>query len=177
MGKKILTQVSSITGNTRKVADFVINMLKKEGHEVVEITSIDKIDSNKLSQFDFIIVFFWCRKSAMDDKSNKLVDAITGSKIMAIGTLGGRAEGPYGQRVRENVREQINKENACLDVFVCRGKVNLNRTWERAKLPKDAPHYLDEEGVRRHLESQSHPDNCDLLAAAKFALEGAKRVC
>ena len=173
MKKKILAQVSSVTGNTRKVADFTMNMLRKEGHEVIEIMSASEIDSIKVSQFDFVIVFFWCRKSAMDDKSNKLVDALTGVPILAIGTLGGHDDGPYAERVRGNVREKIKEKNSCLDIFMCRGKVNLKRTWERAKLPESAPHHLDEKGIRRHLESQSHPDSRDLLAASKFAMKAA----
>ena len=48
------------------------------------------------------------------------------------------------------------------------GKIDIQRTEYRKKLPPENPHFLDEKGIRRHEESRNHPDEADIECARSF---------
>lgn len=166
MKRKVILCISSCTGNTRKIAEALEEELKQESYQV---HIWDKKSDDNISDEDALfIVCFWCRRSTLDFESLKIVDLLKGKDILAFGTMGSYPDSDYGKRVEENAKEYINKRNRCLGVYLSQGKVSLKRTEKRRQLPKDHPHYLDEEGVKRHLESQKHPDENDIKNAILF---------
>lgn len=157
---------SSITGNTKKLADHIKKELTADGHEV-QLFDSSLSGEGPPREAEVILVAFWCRRSGMDDFSRRTVSRFRGKKILALGTIGGNVSGPYGDRVRENVRAFIGKENICLGVCICQGAVNLKRVQGRRLLPKEDSHYLSDEKYARFLETQGHPDEDDLRQAAE----------
>ncbi len=107
----------------------------------------------------------------MDDKSLKLLERFSGRKILAVGTMGSYPDSVYGKRVYKNVEALINAKNICQGIFLCQGKIETSRTEKRRALPKDDPHYLNDESYQRHLESRKHPNDIDLKAAADFVVK------
>jgi len=161
--------ISSCTGNTKKLAKGLIDELKQENQDVV-ICENSQEQPVKESD-DLVIVCFWCRRSTLDPQSKAVIDSFQGKRILAFGTMGGYPHSDYGQKIQRNVTAYINKENYCLGVYLCQGKVSLSRTEYRRNLPPTSPHHLDEEGVKRHLKSQLHPDREDIEQAIKFMQE------
>ena len=157
---------SSITGNTKKLAEYIKKELQADGHEP-ELFDSALPGEEPDREAEVILVAFWCRRSGMDDFSLRTLSRLTGKKILAIGTIGGNVSGPYGDRVRKNVREVIEKENTCLGVCICQGAINLKRVQGRRMLPKEDRHYLSDEKYARFLETQGHPDEADLRQAAE----------
>lgn len=166
MKRKVILCVSSCTGNTRKIAEALEEELKNLNYEISMLDN--KFDENMQNENALFIVCFWCRRSTLDFDSQKKVDILKGKDILAFGTMGNYPESSYGEKVNQNVYEHISRENKCLGVYLSQGKVSLKSTERRRKLPKDNPHYLDEEGVKRHLESQTHPDEEDIKNAVLF---------
>ena len=115
-----------------------------------------------------VILCFWCRKAGLDDLSLRLVGHFSGRKIMAFGTMGSYPDSHYGDQVRENVSRVISERNQLLGLFLCRGKIDEERTRRRRRLPEGHPHYLTEEAYKRHLSSRTHPDERDLNEAVLF---------
>lgn len=170
---KILMYISSLTGNTQKVALHVAGKLKSQGHEVIlanthetlsaiKSLSYSERESYPLPSADLILVCFWCRRGSIDDDSQKLLSLYSNQKIAALGTMGGDPLRPYGERVRANAAAAISARNILAGVFICQGKIAESRTEKRRNLPKDHIHYLDDEAYARHLASRSHPDEKDL---------------
>ena len=166
---KISQSISSLSGNTEKVAKSVAINILDQGYNLTSYNCSDIKDTINLD--DTVIICFWCRKAMLDPKSKKLVDLCKGKNIIAIGTMGSYPDGEYGSLVHSNVMKYINQENKCLGVFLCQGKIPLKRTMLRRNLPIDHPHHLNDEGLKRHLESHNHPSVEDLSNASNFVLD------
>ncbi|MDO4977067.1 MAG: flavodoxin family protein [Eubacteriales bacterium] len=165
--KKIVMYTSSVTGNTRKVMDYIAEAIEDEGIIERYDTPYWMKDPIEISDVEFHIVGFWCRRGSMDDASLELMRSLKGKNVLLIGTLGNYPDSPYGKRVLENVKAEA-KECNLLGCFLCQGKIEESRTEKRRSLPKDHVHYLNDEGYKRHLDSRSHPDEKDLQAAASY---------
>lgn len=170
----ISATISSLTGNTEKIANVVLEELQNTLDTVVKSEDIKvRIFQNKEllnlpEPGDYILLFFWCRKSTLDDYSKEVLKQCKNKKILAFGTMGSYPNNAYGQQVRENVTTMIEKNNICEGVYLSQGKIPEARTEYRRNLPKEHPHYLDEEGLKRHEESRKHPNPNDLKNAAEF---------
>lgn len=160
---KIAIIYSSITGNTEKVAQAIYDSLPGEKYLFKTMH-----DQYNVEEFDIILIGYWCRKTFMDTLSLNLLRQIKGKKVGAFGTAGMYPDSEYGYQCRARVKEVISLENEFIGEFLCQGKIPEERTQKRMVLPKDDPHYLDEEGVKRHLESRKHPDAQDLCNAQVF---------
>ena len=186
--KEIEVYVSSVTGNTRKLSKALIDGLDAMGMiprvfsteealgELRRMQGLDgawqiqgeKTSADRSDEGSPVILCFWCRKARLDDLSIRLVRHFSGRKILAFGTMGSYPDSAYGDQVRENVSRVISERNQLLGLFLCRGKIDEERTRKRRSLPKDHPHYLTEEAYKRHLSSRTHPDERDLNEAVLF---------
>ncbi len=165
--KTIAIFVSSLTGNTKKLADAVEEQLKRK-KERYKVIVYDTRTVPDIILADYYLLFFWCRRSGLDDASKKLISLYKDTSFLAIGTLGHYPDSDYAMKVRKNIADYINQENQCIDIFLCQGAVSLEKTMRRRNLPKDAPHHLNDEAYQRHLDSQSHPDEKDLKNVVDF---------
>ena len=154
--------VSSVTGNTAKIAEGVRAVLDELGWDVHDA------QLGQCPADDYVIVCFWCRKSSLDPKSMRFVESCSDRKVLALGTFGGFPQGKYADLVRGNVSALIEQGNECLGVYLCQGKVRKERIEERAALPESHPHHLDAWGILRLTEGQKHPNSTDVLYAQAF---------
>ncbi len=152
---------STITGNTKKVADAIYANIK----EKKQIINIDEMNYKKIEQSTLIVLCYWCARGTADPKTLKVLERLNGYKIIAVGTLGTYVDSPHGLRMRERVKKHIEENNHFLGDFICRGKIAEERTERRRKLPTSHKHYLDDEGYKRHLSSRKHPTKEDLQNA------------
>lgn len=173
----ISVTISSLTGNTQKIANAVLEELRNTLDTVVKNEDIKvRIFQNKellnLPELDeYVLLFFWCRKSTIDDYSKEVLKQCRNKKILAFGTMGSYPNDTYGMRVRKNVKTIIEENNICEGIYLSQGRIPEKKTKYRRNLPKDHPHYLDEEGLKRHEESRKHPDTNDLKNAVEFFKE------
>lgn len=157
---------SSVTGNTKKLANYIRKSLKRQGHTVSFVNSTRCKQEIELSEV--LILAFWCRRSSMDDSSLRILAQCKGRKILAIGTMGGNVDGDYGRRVEENVRNVINQENECVGVCLCKGAIDLHRMKRRMLLPEDHPRHVNEAKYQKSLLTQGHPNEADLDKVDSF---------
>jgi len=163
---KIGIVYSSITGNTKKVADAIFNSLEGKA----KIFRVKKDEFN-YKDFDIILIGYWCRRTFMDNDSFELLKTIKGKKIATFGTAGMYPDSTYANKCHEKIQQEIKKENEFIGSFLCQGKISEKRTEERLKIPKGKPHYLGEEGLKRHIESRKHPNEEDLNNAVSYFKE------
>lgn len=164
--KDIAIFVSSLTGNTQKIADAIKSDLEQKDYSVVMQDSC--MIMKTLTSAQFYILCFWCRRTSLDDNSKKLLAQYKNTPFLAIGTCGHYPDSNYGNKVKKNVTEYINDGNLCIDVFLSQGAVSLSSTERRRKLPVDHPHHLDDDGYERHMESQNHPNETDIKNVIDF---------
>lgn len=168
----IALYLSSVTGNTRQVADAIQKALSF-AHTLVVCDSRAPVAH---PEADLCLLCFWCRRATLDPNSQKVLHLYRRQPFLAIGTMGGHPDGAHGERVRTNVRRAVDAHNRCQGVFLCRGKIPEARTEYRRALPKDHRLYLDDAGYARQLSSRSHPDAADLAGAVAFVQEALRRL-
>ena len=160
---KILLSVSSVTGNTRRLADYFYEKLKECTVEMIDVRELLKKD--KVPEADIYIIAFWCRKASMDFQSRAFLERLQGKRVFAIGTMGAETVGHYGNRVRGNVEALITANNACLGIQLCQGANRPERIEFRRNLPPEDPHHIDEETYRKKMDNQGRPREADMRNA------------
>ena len=168
--KKVVIYTSTITGNARKLTLLCQSFLLSKDILVTHRFSKDLkgvIPQADLDA-DLYILGFWCRRGALDDLTANLVKELAGKSMVLMGTMGADPQREYGKKVPVRVCDYVSQYTGDFKVFVCQGKIDEKRTDKRRSLPKDSPHYLDDEAYKRHLLSRSHPDEADLSRALAF---------
>lgn len=142
--KEIAIFVSSLTGNTQKIADALKTDLERKGYFVIMQDSC--VIKKPLTTAQFYVLCFWCRRASIDDDSKKLLQQYKDTSFLAIGTCGHYPDSEYGLNTKKNIVDYINQTNQCIDIFLSQGAVMPYSTEYRRKLPASHPHHLDAEG-------------------------------
>lgn len=163
---KTLLIYSSLTGNTKKVADAVREVLP----ENTDFYKID--DSYNVNDYDFITVGFWIDKGNADKKTLEVLKTIKNKKVAYFFTLGAYPNSEHAQKCTETINSiLISGGNTLLGHFLCQGKIDSRMTEMFKKFPEGHPHAMTEERKKRHAEAAKHPDESDLNNAKIFFAE------
>ena len=157
MEKRYSIIFSSLTGNTRKLADQI--------HKVLPAETCDYFGEAKEGGTIFGGSLCWL----LDDKGNadgdslKLLASLRNKKIFLFGTAGFGVDEAYYRRILTNVKQSIDSSNTVIGEYMCQGKMPMAVRERYVKL-KEQPEYpanLDVliENFDRAL---SHPDKDDL---------------
>lgn len=157
MEKRYSIIFSSLTGNTRKLADQI--------HEVLPAEICDYFGEAKGEEpsSEVLYVGFWTDKGNADGDSLKLLASLRNKKIFLFGTAGFGVDEAYYRRILTNVKQSIDSSNTVIGEYMCQGKMPMAVRDHYVKL-KEQPEYpanLDVliENFERAL---SHPDKDDL---------------
>ena len=160
---KILVTYSSLTGNTKKVAQ-AIHAVLPAGTVLVETLPLPETQ-----EFDLVFVGFWVDKSTADPVAAELLKNLKGKRVALFATLGAYPDTPYAEKCMRNAASLLDSSNEFISDFHCQGKVDPKLIERFKELPPEHPHSLTPERVARHKEASFHPDGSDLAAAAAFA--------
>lgn len=167
---KTLIVYSSKTGNTKKVAEGILEVLPKD----TVIASVEEdVDP---SEFDVVLVGFWVDRGIADAKAKKYIEKIKGKKVGIFGTLGAYPESEHGKQSIINTKELLEPQNEVIAEFLCQGKIDPKLIEMFESLPLDHPHGMTEERRKRHKDASSHPDEHDIKKAQEIFKEISKKV-
>lgn len=160
---------SSITGNTRAVAEAVLEAMP-EGTELVPVGEAPEPDG-----YDLLAVGFWVSKSGPDPKTAGYLKKLGGKNLILFGTMAGWPDSAYGRRVRANAVAAAGDNNV-LGVFLCLGRISEKRfeAYMSGKMEKSS-HPLTPERKARLVEASKHPDENDFAAARRAVAEFLRR--
>lgn len=166
-GRKSLVIYSSLTGNTKKVAEAVQSVIPN-----CDIVSIDNLPEN-LNEYYFTAVGYWVDRGLPDAKSKKLIRSLKNMNVALFGTLGAYPDSPHAKgciRDSETMLKTTGKNNNVLGSFLCLGKIDPKLMDYMGKFMGDT-HPVTPERKARLMEAQTHPDNND-LENAKAVFKG-----
>lgn len=107
---------SSVTGNTKLLADSIKNYLDGKvayfGKPGVEALASDKI-----------YVGFWTDKGEANKEALDFLRALNNKKIFLFGTAGFGVSDEYFNKIIERTKEAINDSNEVIGSFMCQGKM------------------------------------------------------
>lgn len=145
---------SSVTGNTRKLAEAAAQKIGADIVNVQDLTgaidvheddnetsptvsidvghnslavSMDAIESNieeKLAGYDCVMVGYWLRRGAPDKKSSILLSRISGKKVALFQTHGAYEGTEHTMTAFARAGSMLGANNSILGTFSCQGAVN-----------------------------------------------------
>ena len=147
----ILLTYSSKTGNTKKVAKAIYEILPKDSI----ICPIEEEPSFK--DFDLILIGFWVDRGLPNANAKKFMEKINGKKIGIFGTLGAYPDSQHARDTIKRTKELLEPANEVVAEFLCQGKIDPKLTEKFKSLPSDHPHAMNEERRKRHEEAKKTP--------------------
>ncbi|MBU5425372.1 flavodoxin family protein [Tissierella pigra] len=154
---------SSLTGNTKKVADEILKIMP-EGTEIYDLK-----DLNHSLDDELLILGYWVDKANPNKEMYQFMESLKGKKIITFGTLGAYPDSSHAKEVKENTVKILEKNNEVLGTFLCQGKINPKITEMFMKNGgENNVHTMTPERLKRHEDAAKHPNEEDFSNARSF---------
>ncbi len=162
---KILIVYSSRTGNTRRVAQALLDALPA-GADLFPLAK-----APDPAGYDLVLVGFWAKRGGPNPAAKAFLERLAGAKLALFGTMGARVGSPHAEAIAAAARRAA-AGNTVLGVFLCSGRVDP--AWLEYRTAIGKAHPMTAERAARLAEVASHPDAEDLQAAGRFARDMAR---
>ncbi|MET3617716.1 flavodoxin [Peptoniphilus olsenii] len=110
---------SSKTGNTKRMAEKIYEVLKDEH----QMTIKDIRDAPEVEKFDFILLGAWIDRGTLETKTLKFLKTIKNKKIGLFATLGAMPDSEHGRKVIKNLEDLLIDRDS-LGQYICPGLVD-----------------------------------------------------
>ncbi len=154
---KILVAYISWTGNTKKVADAIFEVL--EGDKTIK--TMDEVQI--LDEYNLIFLGFPVHSHSVPFKTEELIKRIPPGKKIALFSTHGSLTGSRLSREALEHASILASNSKILGTFTCRGKVSLQALEVLSKSPEHKA------WAEMAASAQTHPDKHDLDDARSFA--------
>lgn len=158
---------STITGNAYKLAVAAAEALPDH----VGPYNIRYITDEVIEKFDTFVLSYWCNHGTADDDTIDLIARMHGKKLIVIGSLGVATDTAHAAKVCENVITLASEHNTLLGHYLCRGSIDLKRTFARTRIPEGQKGHLSMERFEKQKQSLGHPDEEELAGATAAVAE------
>ena len=148
---------SSLTGNTKKLADTI--------HEMLPHDKCDYFGENdsRVRQSDLLYIGFWTDKGNADHKTLELLAKLKNKKIFLFGTAGFGGSDVYFKKILEQVRQSIDSSNVVIGEYMCQGKMPPSVRERYIKMKESPEHPANLDMLIKNFDcALSHPDGEDL---------------
>lgn len=162
---------STITGNAYKLAAAAAEAVPDR----VGPYNIRYITHEVISKFDTFVLCYWCNHGTADDDTIELIGRMRGKKLIVIGSLGVSTDTAHAAKVCENVIALASEHNTLLGHYLCRGSIDLRRTFARTRIPQGEKGHLSMERFEKQKQSLGHPDAEELEGARAAVAEFLKK--
>lgn len=162
---KSLVVYSSLTGNTKMVAEAIAEELGADIKSVAENPAADG--------YDLVAAGFWVDKGSADELSVKYLPTLKNAKVALFATLGADPKSEHAAKCLEKAAGLLDGSNRIVGRFICQGKIDPKLIERMNKMfagQTGNPHAPSKERDERHKKASTHPDAQDLAdAKAAFA--------
>lgn len=162
---------STITGNAYKLAVAAAEAVPDH----VGPYNIRYITDEVIDKFDTFVLSYWCNHGTADDDTIDLIARMHGKKLIVIGSLGVAVDTAHAAKVCENVIALASDHNTLLGHYLCRGSIDLKRTFARTRIPEGQKGHLSMERFEKQKQSLGHPDAEELDGARRAVAEFLKK--
>ena len=159
---KTLIAYSTLTGNTKKVAEEVGKAFANS--EVCDIADVKELD------YDLIVVGSWIDKGTADKKSIDFIKKINNKKVAFFFTLGAKADSDHAKKTCEVIKNLfLENNNEIVGQYYCQGAIDPKLIEQMRKtFPADHPHGVNPENEARWAAASTHPNEEDLKNAYDY---------
>lgn len=160
---KALVVYSTLTGNTRKVAEAIHAVLPEGTACRIAGEAPDPAD------YDFVAMGFWVDKGGPDAEAAAYMKRIAGKKVFTFFTLGADPGSEHARTCAERAAAAYGEGCVHTGVYWCQGAIDPKLIEWMRKQPAGGPHSPTPEAEARWAKAALHPDEADLKAAAAAA--------
>ena len=115
---KSLVVYSSLTGNTKMVAEAIVEAL---GENAV-LAAVE--ENPTVESYDLVAVGFWVDRGTADRKSADYLGTIKNKRVALFATLGADPHSDHAKKSLENAAALLDASNEVVGQFICQGKVD-----------------------------------------------------
>ena len=156
---------SSSTGNTKKLADTIYEVLPKEKCDYFGVCKEEP-------QSDKVYIGFWTNQGNADKETLELLKKLKNKKIFLFGTAGFGGSQEYFQKVLGQIKENIDSSNTIIGEYMCQGKMPQSVRERYVKMKEQPNHMPNLDMMIKNFDSAlSHPDKNDLDKLRKMVVE------
>ena len=143
--------VSSLTGNTKMLADAIYDVLPKENCDFYGNVK------TQIPQSEMLYIGFWTDKGTADSDTLKLLQSLKNRKV-----FGGSDE--YFKKILSRVKQSLDLSNVVVGEYMCQGKMpqSVRERYVKMKELTNAPANLDML-IDNFDSALSHPDEKDII--------------
>lgn len=153
--KPWLVVYSSLTGNTKKIAEAIFQVLP-EGSEIYRVDQAPAPDG-----YEKIAVGYWADRGTADKKAASYLNSVTNAKVFLFATLGAYPDSAHARRVLDNGAALLGEGCEVIERFICQGKLSPEIIERGKKRPLDHPHGPTPERLKKWADAATHPDEED----------------
>lgn len=147
---------SSLTGNTRKLAEAVLEVMPF-GTPMYPVNAAPEPEP-----FDLLALGFWVDKGGPDSDSAAYMARLRHKTLILFGTLGAGPESEHGRQVLRRT-EALLRGNRILGGFLCQGRIDPGVLKRMLHMAAGNRHRaMTPERMARIKQAQTHPDARDL---------------
>ena len=161
---KIGIVYSSITGNTKKIAEAIASNWP-------DAICVPLGEAPDPAGFDLIAIGFWAKRGSADPVMKQYMSRITGKKVLTFFTLAAEPDSPHARSCAEAANQCYGADCEVLGSFWCQGALNPKIVANYLAHPEKSRHPITPERRARWEKAATHPDAQDLLNASQFAHE------
>lgn len=158
---KILLTYSSLTGNTRSVAEAIAAALEHD------VTLAPMAEAPDYHGFDLVIAGFWIDKGKPNAEARRYLKTVQGARTAFFFTLGADVDSEHAKKCIANSKQCL-EGNEIPGHFHCLGKIDPKLIKKLKMLPSWFPHGPNPERIARWERAATHPDANDLAQAAEY---------
>ena len=161
---KSLVVYSSLTGNTKKIAEAVCHVMPDCRIVPVEDAPTD------LESYGLIAVGWWASKGAPDAKTREWLKGVKNCRLVFFGTLGAKPDSDHAKDCMAQAERSAlepARGNIVCGSWMCQGKIDPKIIEVMRKLDLEVHRELLHDPSRLE-EAASHPDDCDCRKAQAF---------
>lgn len=171
---KCLVVVNSKGGNTRMVANALVDALEKAGSEAVFVDDPAVVDRASVDAAEAVLAGFWTDKGDCAPEMATFLERLSGKRVFLFGTAGFGGSPEYFERILGNVRKHLSDSVEYLGGAMCQGKMGagVRKRYEAmlAENPGDARIQAMIENFDAALAHPTEEDVARITAAAQRAL-------
>lgn len=149
----------SNTGNTKKIAEAILDEINAEEKVLVDIYDMTHLPKADVYFVGFAVCDHSCSLSVME-----ALDSLEDSKVALFATCGFYPVEKYKDIIEKNMQVWINEDAEYLGIYLCQGRVQHSQQVKfinGTSYAKDIIHEMFDKG-------ESHPDEEDILSAKEF---------
>lgn len=169
---KVLVAYSSLTGNTKKLAEGIFQGLEDVEKEIKSIGETDSTDG-----YDVVIAGYWVDKGGPNKEAEEFLKGLRNKVVGIFATLGFWSDSDHAYHSLKRGEECVQENNKILAKYICQGKLSEKIIGQFKKLPEGNPHAVTPEKLRRYEIAKNHPSNADIQSAAELFHERLQAIC